>query len=153
MRIRRILAAALPLVAALALGCATAPHGGDHAGHSSDAAAARTDVIYSCGCGPECKCDTVSLKPGNCACGKPMKWGHVVKVEGDEALLCTCNEGCKCAIDAGDPAKCGCGQPVKRVSLKGKGIYFCNCGGACKCNTISDKPAECGCGMQLKQAN
>lgn len=28
---------------------------------------------YICGCGAACKCGTVSQKPGNCGCGKPMK--------------------------------------------------------------------------------
>jgi hypothetical protein len=79
-----------------------------------------------------------------------MKWHHVVKVEGDEALLCACAEGCTCKIDPKDASKCGCGQPLKRVSLKGTGIYFCNCGGSCFCNTVSDQPGKCRCGMDLK---
>ena len=114
----------------------------------------RKDVLYTCNCGPECKCNTVSTKPGNCACGQPMKWGHVVKIEGNEALLCTCKEGCKCSgLDPKDPAKCACGSPVKRVSLKGTGIYFCNCGGSCTCNTVSDSPGKCKCGMELKKVD
>ncbi len=115
---------------------------------------ARQDVLYSCACGPECTCGSVSTKPGNCTCGKPMKWGHVVWVEGDEAILCQCAEGCSCqGLNPTDPAKCACGKPVKRVSLKGTGIYFCNCGGACGCNTVSDQPGPCKCGMELKQSN
>lgn len=113
--------------------------------------AARSDVLYSCNCGPACKCNSVSVKPGNCACGKPLAWGHLVRVEGDEALLCTCKEGCQCRIDPNDPTKCGCGNPIKRVSLKGSGLYFCNCGGSCGCNTVSAQPAACRCGMQLKK--
>lgn len=113
----------------------------------------RQDVLYYCDCGPECKCDTVSTKPGNCKCDKPMKWGHVLKLEGNEALVCTCAEGCKCSLDPKDPTKCGCGNPVKRVNLKGTGIYFCNCGGACMCNTVSDKPGKCKCGMDLKKVD
>lgn len=120
----------------------------DMAAPSSD----RQDVLYTCNCGPDCKCNTVSTQPGECACGVPLKWGHVVKVEGDEALLCQCHEGCQCALDAEDPTKCACGNPVKRVSLSGKNIHFCNCGGACRCNTVSDQPGECKCGMQLKTA-
>ncbi|HSA97069.1 MAG TPA: hypothetical protein VLJ16_13525 [Acidobacteriota bacterium] len=27
---------------------------------------------YMCACGPECKCDTISQKPGKCACGVDM---------------------------------------------------------------------------------
>ncbi|GAB4264832.1 MAG: hypothetical protein Kow0092_16740 [Deferrisomatales bacterium] len=115
-------------------------------------AAARRDVLYTCNCGPECTCNAVSTRPGKCPCGTEMKWGHVVKVEGDEALLCTCGKGCTCALDASDPTKCACGKPIKRVSLKGSGVYFCNCGGSCTCNTVSDRPGTCRCGMPLKQA-
>lgn len=113
----------------------------------------RPDVLYTCACGDGCSCNSMSKEPGNCSCGKPLAWGHVLKVEGDEAILCTCAEGCKCKIDPNDPNKCGCGEPVKRVSLKGTGLYFCNCGGSCSCNTLSAAPGACGCGMQLKQSN
>lgn len=113
----------------------------------------RQDVLYTCNCGPQCKCNTVSTKPGNCACGAPLKWGHVLKVEGNEVILCQCNEGCKCGgLDPNDPGKCLCGTPVKRVSLAGTGIYFCNCGGSCYCNTVSSEPGKCRCGMDLKKA-
>jgi hypothetical protein len=64
--------------------------------------------------------------------------------------LCTCKEGCKCQIDPQDKTRCGCGNPIKRVSLKGTGLYFCNCGGACACNTVSAQPGTCRCGMPLK---
>jgi len=113
----------------------------------------RSDILYYCDCGAECHCNSVSTKPGNCTCNKPMRWGHVIKVEGDEAIVCTCAEGCKCSIDANDPTKCGCGNKVKRLSLKGTGIYFCNCGGSCHCNTVSDKPGKCKCGMDLKKVD
>ena len=110
----------------------------------------RQDVLYVCDCGEACQCNSMSTAPGNCACGKPMRWHHVLKIEGDEALLCTCQQGCQCRIDPNDPGKCGCGQAVKRVSLKGTGIHFCNCGGSCFCNTVSDQAGECRCGMPLK---
>lgn len=134
----------LALAAALVLswGCA---------GKSAHAPAAdRQDVLYVCDCGDACKCNSMGTRPGNCACGKPMKWHHVVKIEGDEALLCTCKEGCACQLDAKDPSRCACGQPIKRVSLKGSGIHFCNCGGSCFCNTVSSQPGKCRCGMELK---
>ena len=116
--------------------------------------AERKDVLYTCNCGPQCKCNTVSTEPGKCACGVPLKWGHVIKVEGNEAILCQCEEGCQCAgLDPKDPAKCVCGTPVKRVNLAGTGIYFCNCGGSCTCNTVSAKPGVCRCGMNLKKVN
>lgn len=107
---------------------------------------ARRDVIYSCSCG------SIYAKRGDCACGKPTKWRHVVRAEGDTLSLCTCDEGCKCSISKDDPTKCGCGKAVEKVSVKGKDIYYCNCGGSCGCNTVSDKPGECGCGMKLKKA-
>lgn len=113
----------------------------------------RQDVLYYCNCGADCNCNSVSTKPGNCKCGKPMKWGHLLKVEGNDALVCTCGEGCKCNLDPNDPTKCGCGNPVKKVSLKGTGLYFCNCGGSCTCNTVSDKPGKCKCGMNLKKVD
>lgn len=112
----------------------------------------RSDVLYTCNCGPQCKCNSVSTQPGDCACGNPMKWGHVIRVEGNEAILCQCAEGCRCAgLNPNDPSKCACGNPVKRVDLSGTGIYFCNCGGACSCNTVSDAPGPCKCGMKLKK--
>ena len=27
---------------------------------------------YACACGPDCKCDTISQKPGTCPCGKKL---------------------------------------------------------------------------------
>jgi len=33
----------------------------------------KTVGLYSCACGPGCKCGTISQKPGKCVCGKPMK--------------------------------------------------------------------------------
>jgi hypothetical protein len=113
----------------------------------------RQDVLYYCNCGPECNCNSVSTHPGNCKCGKPMKGGHVLKIEGNEAIVCTCGPECHCKLDPKDPTKCGCGNPVKRINLKGTGIYFCNCGGSCMCNTVSDKPGKCKCGMDLKKVD
>ena len=113
----------------------------------------RHDVLYTCDCGAGCDCNTVSTTPGKCKCGKEMKWGHVLKIEGNEAILCTCGEGCQCGgLDAKDPSKCVCGMPVKRVSREGTGIYFCNCGSGCYCNTVSDQPGKCKCGMDLKKS-
>jgi hypothetical protein len=113
----------------------------------------RKDALYICACDPPCNCGSVSLEPGKCSCGNPLKWGHVVRVEGSEALVCTCGEGCRCKIDPKDATKCVCGTTLKRVSLKGTGIYFCNCMGSCSCNTLSSAPAKCMCGMDLKKAD
>lgn len=136
--------------------CADCPmHAGPMAGKAMAPAEAgqRQDILYVCDCGADCHCNSVSTTPGNCACGKPMRAYHIVKIEGDEALLCTCGANCRCAIDPADSSKCGCGKPVKRVSLKGTGIYFCNCGGSCTCNTVSAQPGPCKCGMALKKVD
>lgn len=106
-------------------------------------------VLYVCNCGENCKCNTVSTKPGKCACGNELVPMHVLKIEKDEAILCRCGKDCTCQIDPNDPTKCGCGKPVKRVSIKG--MYVCNCSSDCKCNTVSDKPGKCKCGADLKK--
>lgn len=113
------------------------------------AAAPRTDVLYSCACGPDCSCTSASVHPGKCQCGKPLAWGHVLRIEGSDAYVCTCKEGCSCKLDPKDATKCGCGEKLKKVSLKGSKLYACTCGGTCTCNTISDKPGKCHCGMEL----
>jgi hypothetical protein len=135
----------------LICGCLLLLVAGFAAKQSMAADEARKDVLYTCNCGDECKCNSVATTPGNCKCGKPMKWGHVLKVEGNEAIICQCEEGCTCKLDPKDPSKCGCGKPVKKVNLAGSGLYFCNCGGSCLCNTVSDKPGKCKCGMDLKK--
>ncbi len=33
----------------------------------------RAEVLYSCNCGPGCKCNSQSKAPGNCSCGTPLK--------------------------------------------------------------------------------
>lgn len=106
-------------------------------------------ILYVCNCGPDCKCNTVSTKPGKCTCGEKLVPMHILKIEGDEALLCTCGKSCTCKLDPDDPKKCGCGNEVKRVSLKG--LYVCKCGEGCECNTVSDKPGKCRCGVELKK--
>jgi hypothetical protein len=106
-------------------------------------------LLYVCNCGDQCKCNTVSTKPGKCGCGQDLVPMHVLKIEKGEAVLCTCGKGCDCKINEADPTKCGCGKNVKRVSLKG--LYVCNCGAGCDCNTISDKPGKCRCGNELKK--
>jgi len=106
-------------------------------------------ILYVCNCGDQCKCNTVSLKPGKCKCGTDLVAMHVLKIDKDEAILCTCGKDCNCKLNEADPTKCGCGKKVKRVSLKG--FYVCNCGAGCDCNTISDKPGKCRCGNDLRK--
>ncbi|MBF0608577.1 MAG: hypothetical protein SFH39_04890 [Candidatus Magnetobacterium sp. LHC-1] len=107
-------------------------------------------ILYVCDCGPDCRCkDAVSVHPGKCPCGRESASTHVLKIEGDEAVLCTCGASCSCTIDPKDPTKCSCGKPVKKVSLKG--LYVCSCGAGCTCNTVSDKPGKCKCGADLRK--
>jgi len=112
-------------------------------------AAVRHDVVYACNCGPDCTCGSVSTDAGTCTCGSELVAAHVVKVDGNDALLCTCGSDCTCEIDAGDDSKCACGAEIRRVSLEGSGLYYCNCGGSCTCNFVSAEPGSCKCGMEL----
>lgn len=139
-----------PLVSLLTLACAFALS----ACKTTDSAKSDPgNVLYVCACGADCKCTSVSTKPGKCGCGHELKAGHLCKVEADVALLCMCAPDCKCMLDAANPAQCGCGKPIRKVSLKGTGIYFCNCGGSCSCNMVSAAPATCKCGMALKKVD
>ena len=113
---------------------------------------AKAGPLYLCGCGVDCKCATVAVKPGKCGCGKDLVAVHPLKVEGDSVLACSCSAGCKCALDAKDPGKCGCGKLIRKVALKGSGLHYCACGGTCYA-TISNKPGKCDCGKDLKKAD
>jgi hypothetical protein len=122
------------------------------AGRKPVAQGGTSDILYVCGCGESCKCVPASTQPGKCGCGHDRVAGKLKKVEGDTALLCMCGASCNCSLNANDSSKCGCGQSIRKVSLKGTGIYFCNCGGSCACNTVSATPAKCKCGMDLKKS-
>ncbi|MBF0317413.1 MAG: hypothetical protein HQL04_04495 [Nitrospirae bacterium] len=108
-------------------------------------------IVYVCDCGKDCHCKGgVLTQPGKCPCGHNESAAmHVLKIEGDEAVLCTCGANCTCKLDPSDPTKCSCGKAVKKVSLKG--LYVCNCGASCTCNTVSDKPGKCRCGADLRK--
>jgi len=116
---------------------------------SSTETAVQGSVLYVCNCGEQCKCNTVSTKPGKCSCGQDLAPMHVLKIDKDQAALCTCGKDCSCKISETDPTKCGCGKPVRMASLKG--LYVCNCGAGCSCNTISDTPGKCKCGNDLRK--
>lgn len=122
---------------------------GDKEGSSLPEDKGAGSILYVCNCGDNCKCNTVSTKPGKCPCGTDLVSTHVLKIDNDEALLCMCGKDCTCKISKDDPTKCGCGKPVKRVSIKG--MYACNCGPGCSCNTVSDRPGKCKCGVELKK--
>jgi hypothetical protein len=89
------------------------------------------DKLYVCGCGKQCDCDTMAMKPGKCVCGKPMVKGTVTKVGEGTAVIKT---------KKGE-------QTFKTV-----GLYSCACGKGCNCGTISQKPGKCVCGKPMKQA-
>ena len=91
------------------------------AAQSNSAEAQKT--VYSCDCGPACKCDSSSDKPGKCECGVPMKAGNVIAQENDQAVICQCATGCKCGLSKDDPTKCACGKDVKRSAMPDKGSY------------------------------
>jgi hypothetical protein len=113
----------------------------------------RHDVLYTCSCGPQCNCNTVSIESGKCDCGRILKWGHILKIEGTNAILCQRAEGCQCyGLNLQDPAKCTCGVPTERVSLVGTGICFCNGGASSYCNYVSDSSGKCRCGNKLTKA-
>ena len=109
------------------------------------------EVVYSCNCGPDCKCNTTSNQPGKCTCGVPMKAGNVIAEENGEAILCQCGEGCKCGLSKDDQTKCACGKDVKRSGKADNKAYSCDCGAACMCNYTSEKPGKCNCGKALKK--
>jgi len=89
------------------------------------------DAVYVCGCGKDCDCGTMAMKPGKCSCGKPMVKGNVVKVGDGTADI----------------------KIKKRTqTFKTVGLYSCACGEGCKCGTISQKPGKCVCGKPMKKA-
>ena len=110
---------------------------------------ARNDLVYTCNCGPECACGSISKDPGTCDCGSELVQTHVLLMDGNVASLCSCGGDCTCELNAEDPTKCGCGKEVKQMNLEGKGLYYCNCGVSCKCNSIASEPGTCACGMDL----
>ncbi|MFC1837219.1 hypothetical protein ACFLYW_00875 [Thermodesulfobacteriota bacterium] len=114
---------------------------------------ARHDVVYYCKCVQPCDCPSVSIRPGKSACGKRYEKGHILKIEGSEAVICQNSGGCRCyPVDPLNPTVCTCGLPTSRVSLAGSGLYYCNCGSSCFCNYLSDSPGSCKCGMGLVRA-
>jgi hypothetical protein len=84
------------------------------------------DVLYVCGCGEGCPCDTISRNPGQCTCGKDLVKTKVTKVEKGKITV----ESRK--------------KPFISVAK-----YVCDCGADCKCNTISQNPGNCTCGKKM----
>jgi hypothetical protein len=86
------------------------------------------DEIYVCACGESCKCGTISLKEGECGCGKKLIKTTVTKVEKGRVFY---------KIDG------------KELSAPQQGKYACGCGDGCDCGHISQKDGKCGCGQKL----
>ena len=90
------------------------------------------DKIYSCNCGIECPCDTLSNNPGNCTCGRPMVNATVKGIDGDTARL---------KADEWNEER----------PFKTKGNYVCGCPPSCTCNTISQNAGKCTCNVDMKK--
>jgi len=76
------------------------------------------DFISVCKPGKDCgKFETGALNPDGCKCGTEKEPLHVLKIEGEFAVLCQCGGGCACDLNAKNPYLCGCGNPVKVVRL------------------------------------
>jgi hypothetical protein len=86
------------------------------------------DEIFACNCGPDCQCQTLSRKEGNCACGNPLAKAKVKSV----------GEGTAVLIIGG-----------KEQTFKTIGKYMCACGPECQCDTISQMPGKCACGVDM----
>ena len=89
------------------------------------------DEIYVCACGEKCPCDTMSMNPGKCTCGKEMVKATVTKVEKGMVY-----------VDGGG-----------KKAYKQTGKFMCACGAECKCNTVSQNPGKCSCGKEMKKVS
>jgi hypothetical protein len=76
------------------------------------------EFVSVCKPGTECgKVETAAKDPKGCKCGAEAEQLHVLKTEGDVAVLCQCGGGCACDLNAKNPYLCGCGRPVKIVRI------------------------------------
>jgi hypothetical protein len=76
------------------------------------------DFISICKSGKSCgKFETGSKDAAECKCGAETEQLHVLKLEGDVAVVCQCGGGCACDLNAKNPYLCGCGTPVKVVRI------------------------------------
>jgi hypothetical protein len=88
------------------------------------------DKVYACNCGEKCPCDSLSMRPSNCSCGKEMIQGTVAEVGDGTVMVQT--------------------EAWKR-SFKTTGKFACNCGAGCNCNSVSQTPGKCACGKDLAE--
>lgn len=118
----------LGLIVVLSLGLVAVTYAGAR-GHMELAAG---DEVYACDCGPECPCDTLSNKEGDCTCGKPMVKAKAVADASDG----------KVALEAEG------WESEKEFKTHGK--YVCACPPECPCDTQSQNPGKCVCGVDMK---
>jgi len=89
------------------------------------------DSVYACACGSSCPCQTISMKPGQCTCGKDLVKAEVLKVAETTVDLKFASET----------------RTMSRI-----GRYVCGCGEGCNCMTISQSSGKCSCGTDLVEA-
>ena len=120
------------LVSLVAVGCSTSPMAANDKAVElrPEMKLAVGQEVYACNCGSKCPCDTLSMKPGNCTCGKEMVKAKVQSVGAGTAILLVSGE---------------------KRTFKTVGKYACACGLECLCNTISQNPGKCTCGKEMKK--
>jgi hypothetical protein len=78
----------------------------------------KDDFVTICKSGDGCsKFEMATMDSKDCKCGAQSEKLHVLKVEGDVAVLCQCGGGCACDLNTKNPYLCGCGSPVKVVRI------------------------------------
>lgn len=85
---------------------------------AADNGVKKGDSVSVCKAGKGCgKFETAAKDAKDCKCGAESEQLHVLKVEGDVAVLCQCGGGCSCDVNAKNPYLCGCGSPIKAVRI------------------------------------
>ena len=85
---------------------------------AADEGIKENDFVFVCKAGDGCgKFESAAKDAKDCKCGAGAEKLHVLKVQGDVAVLCQCGGGCSCDVDAKNPYLCGCGSPVKVVRI------------------------------------
>jgi hypothetical protein len=76
------------------------------------------DFVTVCKAGKACgKFEVAAKEAKDCKCGAVKDKMHVLKIDGDVAVLCQCGGMCACELHPKNPYLCGCGTPVKVVKL------------------------------------
>jgi len=104
------------VVAALVVAVSVACFG--FASWAGETAIKKGDFVTVCKTGKQCgKMELAVLNAKDCRCGTYSEKMHVLKVEGDVAVLCQCGGMCACEMSEKNPYLCGCGSPVKVVRI------------------------------------